>query len=216
MILYSFVADHFQYLASIGLIALAVSLGATAFDRPAKRAAAVTTKLRSGIPVLLLAVLVGLCWSHGRIYRNQETLWRDTLAKNPDAVMADVNLSVLYMAQGRLEESRALLENAIRVDPAVVHPVVRARAYGNLGVNLGYLGRPEEAIPQYQRALSIDPTNLNARFGLALACEALGRLDDAIQNYQIVLNAQPDFAGARAGLDRALAKKQVLGPVIGR
>jgi Tfp pilus assembly protein PilF len=215
MILYSFVADHLQYLASIGLIALAVSLGVSALDALSKRAAAVKT-LRTAVPVLLIAVLVGLCWSHGRIYKNEEVLWRDTFRRNPNAVMAKINLSIFYMSERRLEESRALLESAVRADPAVVHPTVLAKAHHNLAVNLGYLGHPAEAIREYRKALTIDPTSYSTYYMIALTYEAMDRLDEAIENYRTILNIQPNFPGARTGLERALRKKQALGPVVGR
>ena len=70
---YSFVADHFQYLASIGLIALC----AAGLDRMPRI-----------IPATLVVLLGVLTWRQAGIYRNLETLWRTTLVKNPDCWMA--------------------------------------------------------------------------------------------------------------------------------
>ena len=77
---FSFVADHFQYLAGVGLIVLC---------------AAGLNRVPRVIPAILVVVLGVLTWQQAGIYRNLETLWRDTLAKNPDCWMAHNNLGLL-------------------------------------------------------------------------------------------------------------------------
>jgi hypothetical protein len=73
---YSFVADHFQYLASIALIALAVAVGCRAL-RGAPPGA------RAAVGAGVLALLTTLSWRQGDVSLDQEALWRDTIAKNP-------------------------------------------------------------------------------------------------------------------------------------
>ena len=106
---YTFVADHYQYVASIGLIALA--------------AAGITIALKTR-PFLklafcgaLLLTLGLLTWQQAEIYRNPETLWRDTLAKNPDCWMAHNNLGLLLNNQGRIEEAMEHYHKAIQINP---------------------------------------------------------------------------------------------------
>src|SRR5206468_3833069 len=72
---YAFVADHFQYLASLGLIALAAALGTKACQQlsPARQ----WLKPAAGAAVLL--ILAGLTWQQELVYRDLETLWTDTL-----------------------------------------------------------------------------------------------------------------------------------------
>src|SRR5207248_4554277 len=76
---YSFVADHFQYLANIGLIALGVGGGILLIRKWAPAHAAVP-HVAAVILILLLAILT---WRQCHIYANQETLWKDTVAKDP-------------------------------------------------------------------------------------------------------------------------------------
>jgi protein O-mannosyl-transferase len=95
---YSFVADHFQYLASAGLIAAAVAAAATVVRQR-------TVRIASGVAVTALFCI--LTWRQGRIYHDPETLWRDTLAKNPDCWMAHNNLGVLLAARGDLPGAHA-------------------------------------------------------------------------------------------------------------
>lgn len=86
---YSFVADHFQYLAGIGLIVLA----AVGLSR--------LTKTIQMLLVLLFPILVILTWQQTKIYSDQETLWRDTLAKNPAAWIGHNNLGVVLLDRER-------------------------------------------------------------------------------------------------------------------
>ena len=106
---YTFVADHYQYVASIGLIALAAA-GITI---------ALKTKpfLKLACGGALLLTLGLLTWRQAGIYRNLETLWRDTLAKNPDCWMAHNNLGHLLRNQGRIEEAMEHYHKAIQINP---------------------------------------------------------------------------------------------------
>src|SRR5207248_3325875 len=96
---YSFVADHFQYLASIGILTLIASAAWIALKR---LRCAQWMAPAAGMALLVLGFLsVRQC----QVYFNLETLWRDTIAKNPDGEMAHTNLGLLLQAQGRLPEA---------------------------------------------------------------------------------------------------------------
>ena len=109
---YSFVADHFQYLASLAPIVLfscALGEGFPGWPRGGRGLL---------VPVAtaaLLLVLGALGWRQSWTYADEETLWRSTLAKNPDAFLAHNNLGVLLEAQGSLPEARGHHEQAIRI-----------------------------------------------------------------------------------------------------
>src|SRR5262249_21158238 len=83
---YSFVCDHWAYLSNLGLITLAVGL----LVRVASRVA--IPRLLPVVAVVLLPILAALTWQQSHMYRDMETLWRATLAKNPRATMAHINL----------------------------------------------------------------------------------------------------------------------------
>src|SRR5205807_4243600 len=78
--IYSFVADHFQYLASLSVIAFFAAACAR-FGRVGYATGA-----------FLAFVLATLTWRQAQNYRNNETLFRATLARNADAWMAHNNL----------------------------------------------------------------------------------------------------------------------------
>ena len=86
---FSFVADHFQYHASIGPIVLAAAgIMKIPADFPKK-----------GVCGILLGALVALTWRQSGMYASNETLWRTTVAKNPGSWMAHDNLGVALIGQ---------------------------------------------------------------------------------------------------------------------
>lgn len=167
---YSFVADHFQYLASVGLIAL----GAAALKR-----------MPRAIPVLVVIVCGVLTWQRTHVYRDQETLWRDTLAKNPGCVMAYVNLGDYLHQEKRNDEAIELDRKAIQIDSKSY------AAWSNLGIALSDEGRFDEAIEAYHKSIQIKPDFYQALNNLGLILVAHGRLDDAIENFQKAIQINP-------------------------
>ena len=154
---YSFVADHFQYLASIGLIALMAGAAATVcakFGRTGRRFGVV-------MAVVILATLGILTWRRGWIYHDNETLWRDTLAKNTACWMAYTNLGNLLQESGSNSEAVTLYEQALRIKPD--YPTGR----NDLAVALLALGRTDEAIRQLNLALRTNPDLIEALDNLA-------------------------------------------------
>ena len=180
---YSFVADHFQYLASVGLLALA---------------AAGLSRLPLRITMVLVVALGVLTWRQTEIYRSLETLWRDTLAKNPACWMAQSNLGSVLLAQGNLAEAETHFRAALQLKPDSedIH-----YNYGNM---LGRAGRPDEAVTQFRQALQLNPTDAQAYHDLGIALYQEHRLDEAIACFRRALCYQPDYADAHYNLGNAL------------
>ena len=189
---YTFVADHYQYVASIGLIALAAAGITIAFK----------TKpfLKLTCCGALLLTLGILTWRQAGIYRNLETLWRDTLAKNPDCWIAHNNLGVLLRNQGRIEEAMEHYHKAIQLNPNY------SESLNNLGYALAGKGRFDEAIENYRKAIQINP-DFSALNNLGFALAAQGRFDEAIENYRKAIQINPTNVIALDNLGRALASQ---------
>ncbi len=189
---YSFVADHFQYLASMGLIAaLVAALASVVRGR----------SLRIAASVAVLACLCVLTWRQSEVYRDPETLWRDTLAKNPDCWMAHNNLGVLLAARGEETAARAEYQQALRIKPDFYEP------YNNLGNLLRKQGRTEDSLAEYRHALRLEPRYVLARYNLAVALGQLGEVDEAIAEYHLALLMKPDYGDAHYNLGIALGRQ---------
>jgi tetratricopeptide (TPR) repeat protein len=194
---YSFVADHFQYLASLGLIALFAAGAATG-------AARVFHGRRGSPPVaaaILLAVLGVLTWHQAQVYRDNETLWRDTLAKNPASWMAHLHLGAIADDRGRVEEAIQHYRESLRIQP------VQPEAYNNLGSALRAQGDLDEAIAQLRRSLDVEPTYVFAHNNLGLVYHDRGEYDAAVRHFQRGLEIRPDFAAAHTNLGITLAAR---------
>ncbi len=171
---FSFVADHFQYLASLGVLvplaAGAAELAAT-IDARAGRWPLRLYRAAVGLVIVTLAVQTNL---QSRIYRNQETLWRDTLAKNPASWMAHNNLGHLHGQRGDHERAAHHFRHTTELKPDYTVAAV------NLGEALVRLGRHEEAVPHLEQALERTPDQDNAHYVLWVAYSHLGRWDEAM------------------------------------
>ncbi|GJQ27441.1 MAG: O-GlcNAc transferase [Phycisphaerae bacterium] len=183
---FSFVADHFQYLAAIGPLTLIAAAIPRIFSRRQDQDRANVSTLSLAV-IAILTTLGTLTFRQARIYRDIETLWRHTLAHNPDCWMAHGNLAKTLAERG---DTATALDHARRVLDA--RPDLPS-SHTNYGDILSIARRPAEAIPYYQRALEINPRHLKAHFGLADALMALNRPADAVPHYQSVLEARPDF-----------------------
>ncbi|HUB27925.1 MAG TPA: hypothetical protein VL992_21045 [Tepidisphaeraceae bacterium] len=179
---YTFVANHYQYLSGLGLIVLAVSAIASVASR---------------LPGMILAILAiagfsAQGWLTASVFQSSERLWRDTLAKTPDAWMAADNLGIELIRLSQVSRQNATSDAAQGdTDSAQAD---RKAAQADL----------DEAEKMFHRALALRPTNFSTYNGLGVVARIEGRW----------LDAEDDFARAVV-LDRQDSKyHQVVAPYI--
>ena len=162
---YSLVFDHFQYLASMGPLALAGAglVRLADFVIPKK------PWLQSSLCAGLLLILGMLSWQRTWAYESEETLWTDTLAKNPNCWVGYNNLGNALFQKGQVDEAMAQYQKALEINPNY------AEAHNNLGDALFQKGQVDEAMAQYQKALEINPNYARAHYNLGLALFKRGR-----------------------------------------
>jgi tetratricopeptide (TPR) repeat protein len=194
---YSLVADHFQYLASLGPLTLAAA-GITAVPGLFRKR---KPFLEPMVGAALLLVLGTLTWKQCGMYANEETLWQKTIRLNPDCWMPRCNLGDIFTQQRRTDEAIAQYQKALAIKPDY------AEARYNLGIIFFQLRRTDEAIAQYQKALAIKPDYVEARNNLGLVFFQQGRMDEAISQYQKALAIKPDVPDIRNNLGIALFRQ---------
>ncbi|HEX4265166.1 MAG TPA: tetratricopeptide repeat protein [Verrucomicrobiae bacterium] len=194
---YSFVADHFQYLATIGPLALAAAGISALLTRLPEKNATVKRSL-AGALLLVMAVLT---WRQTGIYRNLEVLWRDTLARNPGAWMAHDNLGRYLTGARRFDEAKVEYHKAIeiRTNDHV--------AYYDLGLEAAMLGNLDEAKQDFTKTLELCPTFATAHYEMGNVFTREGNLDEAIHEYKETLKAIPGLVLAHFNLANALARQ---------
>jgi tetratricopeptide (TPR) repeat protein len=194
---FSLVADHFQYLAGIGPIVLVAAGIGTLFGSFQER------RLFWGPAFCgtLLAVLCVLTWRQCGMYANIETLWRTTLAWNPNSSLAHNNLGNFFLQNGRTDEAMEQFRKALEIEPRY------ALAHNNLGAALYQKGRVDEAVTYYQKALEIEPRYAEAHNNLGIVLFQKGQVDEAIAHFQKALAIQPNNAEIYNNFGNALLEK---------
>lgn len=205
---YSFVADHFQYHAMPVLLAAAAA-GVAAFT-PSLR----LQRLVGCGAIALLAV--ASCLRCGAFF-DLETLYRDTLVKNPASSAAAHNLGMLYLSQGRQREAEPLLRHGATNAP---FPDEQSRSLSSLALLALRRGQADAAVELATEAVRIDSTR-RSRGTLALTLVRRGRRKEA---RKLIATAGDDpaqemrLAMAEAALqDKDLdAARQLLAPFVER
>jgi protein O-mannosyl-transferase len=192
---YSLVADHYQHLALIGVVALAASglawgLGALS------EATIVVGRLAIGILIIALAALT---WRQCEAYSDIETFYQTALERNPSCWMAENNLGGILILKGDLPDAIALIKDSLVLEPR--YP----EAYYNLGLALFKAGHYEEAAGDYGKALELKPLYPEAHYNLGLTLADLGRKDAASAEYGEALRIKPEYAEPHNGLGLILA-----------
>lgn len=196
---FSYVNDHFVYLASLGLFA-----GAAAVIGWVLTLGPRWSRISGMVGCALLLAALGL---HTRrqsaLYTDNETLFRATLAKNPEAWMAHLILGFeLGKDPARHAEAVAECRRAVALKPGY------ADAQFGLAVELAKTrDGTAEAIEHYERALALWPEKLEARVNLGvLLSKEPGRLAEAVTHYEAALRIRPDDPEIHNNLANALAR----------
>jgi protein O-mannosyl-transferase len=178
---YSFVADHFQYLAGIGPLSLAAAGITLALDRFKKA----NPLLKPVVCGALLLLLGALTWRQCGMYSDLETLWRVTLSRNPASWLAHNNLGDLLLKQKRIKEAFEQFQMALQIKSD------DEKIWFNLGDAFSAEGQPDKAIKCYRQAIQINPNYFNALNNLGSALAAEGRFDEAAGCYLQAKRIEP-------------------------
>ena len=197
--IFSYVADHFQYLACMMFLSAAVGglVWVTGKPIPGIRAGAWIFGL------VLASGLMVLSREQSRLYRDVETLFRDTISKAPQSWMAHHNLGLaLSRLPGGSDEAIAEFHKAIELNPkfpeshfALGRELVKESASRSQG------------IAEFEKALELRPLYseaLNA-LGMELAKQP-GQLEEAISLFKKALVARPHLVSAHLSLANALSR----------
>jgi tetratricopeptide (TPR) repeat protein len=181
---YSFVADHFQYLASIGPLSL-LTAGVAVLS---------PLLMRRMMVVLCMGVLVTSSWKRLEVFRSNETLWTDTVARNPHSAMAHNNLGMIFDSAGDHAQAVEQYRRALAIQPD------HLEAQLNLGSTLTDLAQYLEAEQHLKTALEIKPDFAKAHYALGKLYVRLNRLEVAKQQYALAIRSEPGMAAAHYDL----------------
>jgi len=213
---FSRVADHLQYLALPGLIALLVgsvcqltqpttSPAASVAHpqhpapepRPRHRALTLSRLLAAGLVMWLAA----LTWQREWIVGQPEALWRDNIRKHPNSWPARNNLGRILADRRDYAAAEQECRAAVALEPG------SAAAHYNLGLALYYQQKLDPAIGEFSAAVRLAPADSSSHNNLANALFQQGRIEAAIAHYREALRLDPANAEARSSFANALTQQ---------
>ncbi len=191
---FSYVADHFQYLASLGMIVFLTAAGLRVYEL-------LRWPRWSGPTVAagVLLLLGGLSWRQCDMYRDVFSLYETTLERNSSSWAAHLNLGTALEEAGLANEGLPHLQRALELKPDSVD------ALNSLGNVFNRLGRAKDAQPLLERAIKLQPQFATAHNTLGVTLMALGRYDAGVASFERALEIKPDLTLARVNLGWALA-----------
>jgi len=202
------VSDHFQYLPLIGI---AVLTGAglhyllrrwtkepgvesgdetqnARVDRSVTRLINPRQPLiaKGGIALLLLSLSV-LTFQRARVLASDEMLWRDTLAKNPEAWLAHNNLGCILAENHSYDEAIRHFRSSIQIHER------NPQAHGNLARALAFEGKTNEAEEHIRIALAIKPDDAAVQRSFASILSSHGKQKQALAHLREAIRLEPDL-----------------------
>jgi tetratricopeptide (TPR) repeat protein len=235
---YSFVADHFQHLASLGLIVLLAGWVGSACQRlrPLARIDLErATTVAVAIPLLLITR------SYSAVYQDEGTVWEHTVRRVPNSWVAHTRLGVLAAGEGRTEDAIRYHEEALRLRPEAADP------WYNIGSARMMQNRVPEARAAFHKALELSlprtavhvetlvalgklalyrdsdlvaatrwlsdalqqhPYHAEANFHMGVLLDRQGQREQAIVCFRRAVQQAPEMAEAHEFLGSALARAQ--------
>jgi len=213
---YSLVADHYEYVAILGVVACVaagaaglVTLAREPVANPKSRALVALKGVSNGLgfshpwavrawSIALLTVLGLGTHLESRQYANAETLYRTTLTKNPSSWLMH-NLLGVRLVDTSIGEAIAHFREAARLNPDLLE------AHNNLCLAIQHLGNPDEAIAECSTAIRLNPKTPTAHNGLGLALLSKGRANEARVEFEAAVRLNADYAEAHTNLANVLA-----------
>jgi protein O-mannosyl-transferase len=221
---YSMVADHYQHIAIIGVIALAAA-GHSTWRLNARTK---TIWAASTITVMTVGTLLFLACQQCGLYGDVIRLYQVTLEKNPECWMIHNNLGYILFREGRQTEAVECFQQALYLKPdydvalnnlgkcfidegrlpeamehfykAIKSNPRAPEAYNNLGIVLAMTSRQQEAVSNFMQALGKDPYYAEAHYNLGFTLNRMGRVQEAINHYEQALRIKPDYFSAHNDL----------------
>jgi len=192
----SLVADHYQYIAIIGIVALAA---AAVYCGSQRRAPALQHAVNIGAGCLIGALLI-LTRQQAALYANAMTLYTSTAEHNPNSDLIQLNLGVEHYKAGEINDAVEHFQAALRINPS------NDPAHMDLGTALINLGRLDDAIQQFQEVLRLKPNSAaTAHCSMGIALTKAGRPREAIEHLQTSLEINPNQPEACNNLAWVLA-----------
>ena len=200
--LYSFVADRYQYIAGIGVMAVVVGCaahGVTAVHSAGRLPVFASIGIL-GVKASVLVAFGMLTWQQSSVYRDNITLNSHIISHNPQARHAHMNLGDALLELDRVEDALEAYGVAIEQSPNDAELQLR---YGWVLIRQG---RFDEAEPYFQRASEVNAFDKNYLLGWAVLLNQKGNYEEAVDELETLIDLHPQDSQAYALLGEVLTQ----------
>lgn len=216
-------ADRYTYLPHIGLcVFITWGILELSANWPRRR------EILTSIGLFVIAILTVRGFVQTSFWRNNETIWKRSLAVTTNNYLAENNLGNYLAHTGRLNEGEEHFRKSLEISPrypeannnigtvltnqgkfaeanaffetSLKYRPNHAKTHSNIGVTLTELARLDEAAAHFHRALELSPDLVDAHFNYARLLLMTGKRDEAILQLRETLRLKPDDAEAQIQL----------------
>jgi tetratricopeptide (TPR) repeat protein len=182
-------ADRYTYLPQIGLYIVATWAVAdfTALWRHQRT-------ILSAAAILTIAALSWRAWIQTSYWRDSETLFTHALAVTSNNDVAENNLGIVFLRNGKLDDAISLLQAAVDLRPD------NSPAHENLAKALLQKGQVADALVHYRKLLELQPDNIEVHNIVGTVLIQQGHIREGVEEWQKVLAIQPDNGNAMSNL----------------
>lgn len=151
--------------------------------------------------VLIILYSIGTV-KRGAIWKDELSLWSDTVNKSSNSARAHYNLGVNLYNNGQPEQAIKEFKKAVEIAPNY------ADAHYNLGAVYQNRGLLDKAVSEYRYALNVLPDSADAYYNLGVIYTQLGFFEEAISAFKEALRINPDYKAAQQDMERAIYLNQ--------
>lgn len=182
-------ADRYTYLPQIGLY-IAATWGVADLTALYRHQRATL----SAAAVVLIGALSLCAWVQTSYWRDSERLFRHALAVTTNNDVAENNLGIVFLGQGKVDQAISLLQSAVDLRPD------NSPAHENLAKALLQKGRVADALVHYRKLLELQPDNMEVHNIVGTVLVQQGRVAEGVEEWQKVLAVEPDNGNAMTNL----------------
>jgi cytochrome c-type biogenesis protein CcmH/NrfG len=182
-------ADRYTYLPQIGLY-IAITWAVADLTSLWRRQRTIV----SATAILIISALSLCAWVQTSYWRDSETLFRHALAVTANNDVAENNLGIVFLRQGKVDEAISLLQTAVDLRPD------NSPAHDNLAKALLQKGQVADALIHYRKLLELQPDNIEVHNIVGTVLIQQGRVGEGVEEWQKVLAIQPDNGNAMSNL----------------
>lgn len=172
--------EHRLYLPMAGFSMFLVSSVYYILGRHNFRAMAITL-------TMIIACYSVLTYQRNEVWKDEFTLWGDTVQKSPHKARGYINLALAYSREGNIAQAIFDYNMAIKADPKY------ADAYYNRGLEYYRQGRLSQAFFDFNKVIEINPGNADAYNNRGLVYYGQNNYLQAISDYDKALGINPNY-----------------------